>query len=475
MTYGRLQRFISFLGHHSDAMPCDDPDDEIDLFKLPDPKLWAKRGRVNSDQNGEEEEDTDEDKIDGRRRKWNGKAEYVMIKKWVTGDCATMEDSDIMTELNDLARDYMELSRLKRLPNHKANPTDIGLWKLARSHFKAKTGVTNKVYRCAMHYRCGCNATIRVTNGNDYITLERGGTHDENSHSDDKSVFLKHKQIEAISDAIAIAPFSSAATIRRNLLMLPKEGCSIGTNKLRSIDYHARMARVRLTTEQLSGFEIEDTYGSYLRYAERFSFRRLADQHNDPLHDFHFDLYDPVVIGYDVKAHRNLLYLSISSPWFLMNIFRSYATGWATQLNGDATFKFCRVDVDMIGLGVNSIGGHNNPLVWSIIPHGSEGAITYDRTFNDLQDAAIILIKSITCCENPDCAFCSALIKLREDAEVTKYMKSDEYGSAKLHIDTAQCDNHLGWQKFAREILGIIANICKNHVLGNDCVLLRKC
>jgi hypothetical protein len=35
-------------------MPCDDPDDEIDQFRLPDPKLWAKRGRVNSNPNGEE-------------------------------------------------------------------------------------------------------------------------------------------------------------------------------------------------------------------------------------------------------------------------------------------------------------------------------------------------------------------------------------------------------------------------------------
>ena len=461
--------FPSFPRLPCDAMPCNDPDDEIAQLKMPDPRLWAKKGRVNSNPDGEEEGDSDEEKTDDKRRKWNGKAEYVTIKKWVTGECARMEDSDIMNELHDLARDYMELSRLKRLPNHKSNPTDIGLWKLARSQFKAKTGVTVKVYRCAMHYRCGCNATIRVINGKDYIILERAGTHDENSHSDDKSVFLKHKQIEAISDAIAIAPFSSAATIRRNLLMLPKEGCSIGTDKLRSIDYHARMARVRLTSDQLSGFEIEDTYGSYLRFAEQFSFRRLADQHNDPLHEFHFDLYGPVVIGYDVKAHRNLLYLSISSIWFLLNIFRSYATGWATQLNGDATFNFCRVDVDMIGLGVNSIGGHNNPLVWSIIPHGSEGVITYDRTFHDFQDAALILIRDIKCCEKSDCAFCSALIKLREDAEVKKYLKSDEYGSAKLHIDTAQCDNHLGWQKFAREILGIIANICKNHVLGNEC------
>ena len=189
---------------------------EIDQIQLPNPKLWAKKGRAKTNSDGEEEEDTDGDSTVERRRKWNGKAEYVTIKKWVTGECAVMEDSDIMTELNDLAREFMERSRLKRLPNHKSNPTDIGLWKLARSQFKAKSGATNKVYRCAMHYRCGCNATIRVINGKDFISLERSGTHDENSHADDKSVYLKHKQIEAISDAVAIAPFSSAATIRRN-------------------------------------------------------------------------------------------------------------------------------------------------------------------------------------------------------------------------------------------------------------------
>jgi hypothetical protein len=76
MTYGRLQRFIPFLGHHSDAMPGDDPDDEIEQFQLPDPKLWAKRGRVHSNPNGKEEEDTDEDKMDERWREWNGKFYY---------------------------------------------------------------------------------------------------------------------------------------------------------------------------------------------------------------------------------------------------------------------------------------------------------------------------------------------------------------------------------------------------------------
>jgi hypothetical protein len=45
-------------------------------------------------------------------------------------------------------------------------------------------------------------------------------------------------------------------------------------------------------------------------------------------------------------------------------------------------------------------------------------------------------------------------------------MSSEKYAAGKLHFDSAQCDNHLGWQKFAREELDLTANICKNHVLG---------
>ncbi len=77
MTYRKLHRFISFLGDHSDAMPCDDPDEEIDQFKMPDPKLWAKRGRANSNPDGEEE-DADDDKTEERRR--NGMEKRSMLR-----------------------------------------------------------------------------------------------------------------------------------------------------------------------------------------------------------------------------------------------------------------------------------------------------------------------------------------------------------------------------------------------------------
>ncbi len=76
MTYGRLRRFISFLCHHSDVMPCDDPDDEINQFQLPDPKLWAKRGRVNSNQTGKKKKK--QTKIKWTKEGVNGMENYIM-------------------------------------------------------------------------------------------------------------------------------------------------------------------------------------------------------------------------------------------------------------------------------------------------------------------------------------------------------------------------------------------------------------
>ena len=54
----------------------------------------------------------------------------------------------------------------------------------------------------------------------------------------------------------------------------------------------------------------------------------------------------------------------------------------------------------MIGLVFNSLGNHNNPLCWSIIPHQSESELTYTGTFPELQEAGMLLF-DIHTCDNP--------------------------------------------------------------------------
>ena len=52
--------------------------------------------------------------------------------------------------------------------------------------------------------------------------LDRLGEHNVNSH-EDSSKYLKHDQIVAVTDAVAVAPQLSAAQLRRNLA-LAREG-----------------------------------------------------------------------------------------------------------------------------------------------------------------------------------------------------------------------------------------------------------
>ncbi len=91
-------------------------------------------------------------------------------------------------------------------------------------------------------------------------------------------------------------------------------------------------------------------------------------------------------------------------------------------MNGDATFSFCRVAVNMIGLGVNSVGNHTHPVCWSIIQHNTEGELTYTGTFHEMQDA-FFLLEDIHTCGKLECEFCKSynLNMLKENENVKKY------------------------------------------------------
>ena len=433
---------------------------------------------------GADDEDSDDDVIDaqlekcfahpkersGGPRKWNGRADYTLVKQWVTGETATMEQEDIDRELFELARDWMWASKLKKTPGHKELPTDFAMWKQNRTFHKKKTGVTVTTYRCPLLHRCNCKAGIRIMRGPTFIRLDKLGVHDSTSHDEDGSKFLKYQQIVAVVDAVRTAPSLSAAELRRNLQMSGPDspGKKIAPGLLRSIQNRVRTARVQLTTDQLAGYAINDSFGSLTKFAKRLDVRALIDQHNDPEHDFHFDLFSPIILGADIKAQRDLVYLQVSSPWFIFNVFRSMMAGWGTQLNADATFGFCRSNLDMIGLGVNSMGAHNNPLTWALIPHHGESEICYAGSYEHFQSAAIALLDVVT--SDCDCEFCRTLNQIRDSPEVIRYVASEDHANGFLQITSAQCDNHQGFQNFARSVLELDPNICKNHVLGEKCI-----
>ncbi len=70
------------------------------------------------------------------------------------------------------------------------------------------------------------------------------------------------------------------------------------------------------------------------------------------------------MIGSDIKAERKVIHINFSSVWLLLNAVRAIETGWVVQLNGDATFGFCRANIDMIVLSF-CFGGAKNPVCFS--------------------------------------------------------------------------------------------------------------
>ena len=67
------------------------------------------------------------------------------------------------------------------------------------------------MFRCPLRFRCGCKAGIRIMEAPGWKQLVWIGEHNADSHKQDKSKYLKHEQIVAVSDAVMIAPQQCAA------------------------------------------------------------------------------------------------------------------------------------------------------------------------------------------------------------------------------------------------------------------------
>ena len=60
----------------------------------------------------------------------------------------------------------------------------------------------------------------------------------------------------------------------------------------------------------------------------------------------HFTVFAAFVLGYDIKQERQVNTVNLANIWFLLNAVRATETAWVAQLNRDATFALCRVDID---------------------------------------------------------------------------------------------------------------------------------
>jgi hypothetical protein len=399
-----------------------------------------------------------------KRKRTRTVLSYEVVKRWVTGDRAELTEDEIKAELALEATKLMELSGQKSFPCHKALPTDLGCWKLCKTHVN-KRSVMFRVYHCPMRHRCKCLCCIRVVTSKDYIELQRYGLHDRNSHDNDASKKLTYVQRVIVKEAAKTAPTLSGAALRRNLGDHDSPEKKIAPSLKRSVQHIVYKVRKDMGAKHL-GSETDDSFGTLLQFAQDNNFSELLSKHNDPEDPYHFDLFQFLVLGHEFSPQRDIVRITLSSPWMLLNALRAIIAGWGFQLNGDVTGKVCRVSVDLLQFGVNSIPHKNHVLCLAIIPSKSESEPVYGMTWDDLRHAVLDLF-TYNKCDVPDCPTCGPIMELISHKEVQAYLLSKRFRDQQLPVESAMSDNFRGWGNFADSTLGVDSGVCFPHATGN--------
>ena len=111
-----------------------------------------------------------------------------------------------------------------------------------------------------------------------------------------------------------------------------------------------------------------DRMGVIIEWCQRQDLYAALQWHNDPSDPYCLPLFSAFVLGLDIKQERQLIHINFSNGWFLLNAIRTIKTGWAVQLNGDATFGFCDADIDMMALDFCSFGRAHYPCPCPLFP-----------------------------------------------------------------------------------------------------------
>jgi hypothetical protein len=133
-----------------------------------------------------------------------------------------------------------------------------------------------------MFNRCGCKAGVKIFEAANLLELYFLGEHNESSHDEEKSKYLKHKQIVAVYDGARVCPQQSAAVLRRNLAAAAENSPEkqIDLKYLLSVRHGVKAVLKQLTLQKLVGFQIDYSYGSLLRFCVENNLETLIAEHS---------------------------------------------------------------------------------------------------------------------------------------------------------------------------------------------------
>jgi hypothetical protein len=116
---------------------------------------------------------------------------WKLILWYETSNTALVDPEDRKYDQYQHAREWMEISGMKMLPEQIPERDELHLWKLFRSARSASNGISIREYKCPMRHQSDCRASFCINRGNcfdsnllsSWSAVDRD-TEEENQYSD---------------------------------------------------------------------------------------------------------------------------------------------------------------------------------------------------------------------------------------------------------------------------------------------------
>ena len=248
---------------------------------------------------------------------------WQRLRSW---DTSLHTQSEILEMCSELAKARLRSAGIPKLPaTHKPKVTDLGFWKFKEPTTTEKGACLTHYYRCPLAHRTGCPHKIRVLYYAGVVHFEGTEGHSDFNHVDQNEKILSWRQVNAIADAVRVAPNQAASSIRRNLGNFNSPTKEVVPSLLPAVRRLVKRERDDLTRVHLAGIEVDGSYGSLSQLCRAIDFRTLVARHNEPSDDFHADLFQTVCIGHDIDGGSNVIFIALTNIWMLCEILAQHS------------------------------------------------------------------------------------------------------------------------------------------------------
>ena len=320
-------------------------------------------------------------------------------------------------------------------------------------------------FQCPCRFKCGCNIQFCVKEYDNRFEMWQSGTHNRLSHAESTGILSVHQR-SAVIASVKSAPLATGSAVRSNLKnMSPDKHVACDQRSMGAVSRLVKNARRQLITDRMSGIDIDGSEGSMIRFAESISLKTLIEKHNDPNDSFHLDEHQPFCSGYQFRD--GVTFLNVSTAHLSNNLARAENCGWQKGYHLDGAYNWCDKSFGIIGIGMNSMGSHFNPVSLNIVNSESKMAIaaSHEATITGL----LSLYQQVNLCDSDKCGFCTQMreqVDGSKAAHFRKYLKSEDAKRKHFPIDKPCSDHTLAFFNWCKDEFGeeIAVQICANHL-----------